>query len=71
MSRSNRRKSQRTSRALPAAKFFAANPETRGLLRRVSDALKIAEAIPQATIIILPPPTPAGLLQRLLAARNQ
>jgi len=69
--RSNRRKNQRKRHTLPKQKFVERTSlEARGILSQVANALKIAEAIPQSAIIIIPPPTPAGLLQRLLADRN-
>jgi hypothetical protein len=67
---SNRRKLARQKK-LPKEKFvYRASLEARGILSQVANALKIAEAIPQSTIIIVPPRTPTGLLQRLLADRN-
>jgi hypothetical protein len=71
MNTSIRRKNQRKRRALPQQKFVERTSlEARGILSQVANALKIAEAISQSTIIIIPP-TPTGLLRRLLAGRNR
>jgi hypothetical protein len=69
--RDKRRVNQRKRHMLPKQKFVKRTSlEARGILTQVANALRIAEAIPQATIIILPSPTPTGILPRLLADRN-
>jgi hypothetical protein len=68
--RKSRNKRERHKRQmLPKEKFVKRTSlEARGILSQVANALRMVEAIPQVTIVILPPPTPAGILQRLVAA---
>jgi hypothetical protein len=47
-----------------------ADPEARGILGCIIAAQTLVNALPEPKVVIVPPPTPFGTLQRLLAGRN-
>jgi len=69
--RSRKRANNRKRHALPKVKFATPMRPEAGILAQVATALRMVEAIPQVTIVILPPPTPDGILPRLLSGSNR